>query len=345
VQSKFKVLIVTFTLTFYFALCTFTLAQSARRFTPYLDALPIFDAIREDLLPPDLRDRTPAEREALWSDWIRGHDAAIRARVQPSDSSIFIDFGVEQALDAMKIAGAPRAGSIRRVAIVGPGLDTSGKRNGDELYPEQTIQPFALIDTLLRLDLAEADRLELVAFDVSPRVLQHVEAARTRARAGTAYTVVAPRNADQPWTPDLAEYWERLGNWIGDTAPLMPAAPPSVGRFEVRAIAIRPPVVASVTPIDLNIVTERLAVDQAPFDLIVATNVLSAYGVFDQLLAAANLADMLRAGGFLLTNTAIVELPENPLISAGRTDVSYVHTAGTGPMGDRMTWYRRSTSR
>ena len=93
-----------------------------------------------------------------------------RERGLSTDTSVFIDFGIEQALDAMKVAGALRAGSVRRVAIVGPGLDFTDKLEGYDFYPEQTIQPFALIDSLLRLELADSADLNVAAFDVSPGV-------------------------------------------------------------------------------------------------------------------------------------------------------------------------------
>lgn len=263
-----------------------------------------------------------------------------RERGLSSDTSIFTDFGVEQALDAMKVAGALRAGSVRRVAIVGPGLDVIDKLDGYDFYPEQSLQPFALIDSLLRFELAEAARLEVVAFDVSARVVQHLEAARTRARAGASYSVVLPRNVGRPWSPELVDYWARLGNWIGEPAARAPVAPPNAGRVDVRAVAVRPSVVASVTPFDLNVVTERAAPPGAPFDLIVATNVLIYYDVFDQSVAIANIGAMLRPGGVLLTNTRIIELPESPLASLGRLDVGYMTLPGIGQTGDRFTWYR-----
>ena len=345
-KSKVQVVVATSILTLLVVLCTLARgapAQAARAFIPYADARPIFDAVRADLLPPDLRDLAPAEREARWPAWIVRHDAAIRA-VQPAtvlaDTSIFIDFGIEQALDTMKAAGALRAGSVRRVAIVGPGLDSTGKLDGRDFYPEQTIRPFAVTDSLLRLELAEPDRLEVVALDISAPVLQHLEGARARARAGTPYTVVLPRNTGLPWSPELVDYWGRLGNWIGE-ATRAPAVSPNAGPLDVRAIAVRPPVVVSVTPVDLNIVTERLAVQAAPFDLIVATNILLSYDVVDQSLAVANIADMLRAGGFLLIDNRIVELPGSPLTGAGQADVGYMTQAGTGQTGDRFTWYRR----
>jgi hypothetical protein len=42
-------------------------------------------------------------------------------------------------------------GALRKVAVIGPGLDFTDKAAGQDFYPEQTIQPFTLIDLPLRL--------------------------------------------------------------------------------------------------------------------------------------------------------------------------------------------------
>ena len=61
---------------------------------------------------------------------------------------------------------------------------------------------------------------------------------------------------------------------------------------------------------------ERLNLDRlnpsrtaAPFDLIVATNVLVYYTPFEQALALSNIAAMLRPGGYLLTNYRMAPVP------------------------------------
>jgi hypothetical protein len=64
-------------------------------------------------------------------------------------------------------------------------------------------------------------------------------------------------------------------------------------------------------PPDLNIVLERLnqVSGQAPFDLIVATNVLVYYDALDQALALSNISHMLKPGGSFLTNYAVSPAP------------------------------------
>src|SRR5262249_26942928 len=58
----------------------------------------------------------------------------------------------------------------------------------------------------------------------------------------------------------------------------------------------RPDVAAALAAEDLNIVVQRLEHDEG-FDVILATNVLVYYDRFEQALALANIASMLRPGG------------------------------------------------
>jgi 2-polyprenyl-3-methyl-5-hydroxy-6-metoxy-1,4-benzoquinol methylase len=112
------------------------------------------------------------------------------------------------------------------------------------------------------------------------------------------------------------------------------AAPQDV---DVRAVNIRPAVVTSITPIDLDIVIERLdpLAASEQFDLIVATNVFVYYSRFEQALAATNIARMLRPGGVLLSNTDVFTLP--PMRSA----VGYLDVAYSGRQADHIFSYQR----
>ena len=88
-------------------------------------------------------------------------------------------------------------------------------------------------------------------------------------------------------------------------------------------------------PLDLNIVVQRS--DTHRFDLVVATNVFVYYDVLEQVLALSNVRAMLKPGGFLLSNNALLELPSSRMRSAGYVTVEYSDTRDDG---DHIVWYR-----
>jgi len=260
-----------------------------------------------------------------------------RTRGLSSDTSIRPDFAIDRAIERLVSMGLIKAASIRRVGVIGPGLDVTDKAEGYDFYPPQTTQPFSVIDSLRRLGVARTNDLRLTTLDVSPRVNRHLEAARERASRGESYVVVLPRDRESRWRPELIGFWKNFGSRIGENATRSPSPPAGV---DVRTVRIRPDVVSSIDARDLNIVLERLAplADEDRFDLIVATNMLVYYTVFEQSLALANIASMLRPGGFLLSNNVLVELPTTPLRAIGDNKVIYSDSLDDS---DDIVWYRR----
>jgi len=257
------------------------------------------------------------------------------------DTGIIPDFTIEQTLRDLKQRGVLREGAAARAAVIGPGLDFIDKNEDSayDYYPEQTIQPFALSDSLLRLKLAKPSQLSVSILDISARVLDHVRRARERARRRTGYDLQLPRDTARPWPPDLIAYWRSFGDQVGDSIPPIP--PPAFFHgLETRAVRIRPDVVLALEPVDLNIVLERL--DLPPedrFDLIVATNIFVYYDPFEQALALENAAAMLKPGGLLLTNDRLPETPGGSAHLAGVTLVPLPVPGGGA--GQPMGWYRR----
>jgi hypothetical protein len=258
-----------------------------------------------------------------------------------SDTSILSSFGIEQALKSIAASGRLGPASVRRVAIIGPGLDFVDKRDGYDFYPLQTIQPFAVQDALIRHRLAMPGNLRVTTLDLSPRINQHLQSAHERARDGRAYTLQLPRDRDVSWTAELIAYWQQFGEFVGTA--VRPIAPPEARGPDMRAVHVRPEMVTAIEPRDLNIILQRfnrLADDQR-FDLIVATDMFLYYDVFEQSLALANVASMLRPQGLLLSNTGLVELPGIDVSGVGHTDVLYQ----TLPeVGDRLYTYQRGGS-
>ncbi len=260
-----------------------------------------------------------------------------RDRGLSSDTSLMPNFAIERSLASMKSKGLLAAGSVRRVAIIGPGLDFTDKQDGYDFYPQQTIQPFAVIDSLLRLGLARTGDLRLTTLDLSTRINEHLKHARSRAAQGQSYNVQLPR--DLQWKPELVDYWSKFGDHIGVSATPV-AVPQVLGDIKVRAVKIRPAVVSLISPQDLNIVLQRFDLPAGEqYDLVIATNILVYYDVFEQSLALANVEHMLRPGGFLLSNNALLELPSSGVHSVDYETVVYSDRANDG---DHIVWYQRA---
>jgi hypothetical protein len=81
--------------------------------------------------------------------------------------------------------------------VIGPGLNFTDKQSGYDYYPQQTIQPFAVYDSLARLGLGTLSGLGITVFDISSRVLEHLQRARERAQKGTAYAIQLPRDPSE----------------------------------------------------------------------------------------------------------------------------------------------------
>jgi hypothetical protein len=265
----------------------------------------------------------------------------LRDRGVSLDTGIFPNFSIEQAMRDLKDRGVLRQGQVARAAVIGPGLDFSDKNEeySYDYYPRQTLQPFALYDSLLRLGLARGNAVSMTILDISSRVIDHIQRARERAKKNTGYVIQLQREVARPWPPDLIGYWRSLGDQVGaEVAPIRPPAifqPVTGGQgLETRAVRIRPEVVLACDPVDLNIVLERINLAEADrFDLMVGTNIFIYYDAFERSLALENAGAMLKHGGLLLTNDRLPEVPGGSMRQAGLTDVQYNH--------DSVGWYRK----
>ena len=255
------------------------------------------------------------------------------------DTSLLPNYAIEKSLAEMLKRGLLKSKSVVRIAIVGPGLDFVDKDEGYDFYPQQSIQPFAVMDSLVRLGLSRPATLEVTTFDISQRVNEHLAYAREQAGRGFGYVVQLPRDPHEAWSPDALRYWRTVGAAAGVAAN--PVAPPaSAGDVRVRAVRIRPEFVQRLRPVDMNIVYQRLELaPEERFDLIIATNILVYYDTFEQSLALANLQRMLKPGGFLLTNDILLELPSSRMKSVDYVSVPYSDRAAHG---DRIVWYRHT---
>lgn len=258
-----------------------------------------------------------------------------------TDTNLYPDYMLQVHLRHMIEQGLLKPGSIHRVAIVGPGLDFVNKNSGSDFYPPQTTQPFAVIDTLARLNLADPATVEVTTFDISSRVNKHLARSRAQALAGKWYTIQLLSSPSDQWSKDFKtgflEYWQKLGNDIGKPAPKIPV-PQAASDIWNRAVAVRPDVVLRVTPVDMNVVFQTVTMPpDKQFDLVIGTNIFVYYGSLEQSLARANLGTMIKPGGFLISNDSLPDtapsilsnsLKSTFMVTSSDTEFMYTYARG-----------------
>jgi hypothetical protein len=258
-----------------------------------------------------------------------------RTRGLSTDTSILVDYAVNQTLQNMRNEGLLRQGSVRRIGIVGPGLDLIDKQGGYDLHPPQMLQPFMLIDSLLELQLAQPESLTVSTFDVSHRVTQHIQRAVKRAHNDHSYSLHLVLDDEWKWSPEAVSYWKTCGNQVGKLVESSSLS--DLNGVVTRKLQVDPNWVKSISPFDLNIVYQRLVLaEEEKFDLLIATNILCYYGPFEQSLAMQNAASMLRSRGILLTTEV---LPKNKDLDLHAIGSTYVVTSES--KGFSIVWYQK----
>ncbi len=237
------------------------------------------------------------------------------------DTSLLPSFAIEDTLRALIAKRALDPGRIRRIAVIGPGLDFADKRDGYDFYPLQTLQPFALME-------AAGGSADVAAYDLNPAVLAHIRTLRK------PYTIQLPRERSAGWSEAAVRYWEHFGDRVGNPATPL-AVPATVPGLKLRAVAIRPEFTARLSARDLNIVAQT---EDETYDLVVATNVLVYYNRLEQVLAMASIARIMNPGAVFLANQVLPAQRPVSLDYLGRRSVSY-HASGA--FGDDIVVYRK----
>lgn len=198
-------------------------------------------------------------------------------RGHSTDSGAAANYAVYAALSALREREPARR--IRRVLIIGPGMEIAPRTALDDEHPPQSLQPYLTADTLIRVGLSRIDDLSIDCADVNPRVVRHIRgftqsSRRLRIEAG---------EGDTEWNA----FFRAAGNAIGRRLP---------GNWaEVSARAA-----ARVTAFEMNVLTERP--NSAQYDLVIATNVLLYCNREELGLAFANIAASLAPSGHLIHN-------------------------------------------
>lgn len=219
-----------------------------------------------------------------------------RTRGLSTDTAVEAGYLVHLGLGVTKALDSDRR--IRRVLIVGPGLDLAPRTALHEDGPPESYQPWAVIDALVSLGLSRLDDLEVVAADINPRVVAHL---RRAAAAPPALSLVSEIRDSETvtLTPEFREYFAQLGKGIGEANS--PARVTSSNGHLRKTVKVGASAAQALHAVRLDIVTGHLA---SQFDLVIATNILPYFDDAELSLAMANIAAMIAPGGVFLHNEA-----------------------------------------
>jgi hypothetical protein len=266
----------------------------------------------------------------------KARSAVYRERGLSSDTSLKPNFAIEKAIKELKEKGLLNI--VQRVAIVGPGLDFTDKDQGYDFYPPQSIQPFAVIDSLLKLKLAVNAKLKIDTYDLSPKVNSHIAGFAERFKKNQTYQIQLPLLSETNWSGDFVNYWSSFGNFVGkQTAPI--SVPSNLKELKLRAVQINSEYLSKIKPFDTNIVVQSpQLLERDKYDLIIGTNIFVYYGEFEKALIMKNVEKMLRKGGIFLSNDALTEIPTTNVHKIGQTETFY---SDKKIDGDLVIWYQK----
>ena len=106
-----------------------------------------------------------------------------------------------------------------------------------------------------------------------------------------------------------------------------------------RAISVNPSIVKRVTPVDMNVVFQTVSLPaDKQFDLVIGTNIFVYYDSLDQSLARANIGNMVKPGGYLISNESLPDKAPSNLTNSLKTTVTITNEP---PLTDYMFTYAR----
>lgn len=252
-----------------------------------------------------------------------------------TDTAVEAGYAVQIGLGVLK--GLDPSRRIRRVLIVGPGIDIAPRTGMLEVGPPESYQPWAVIDALIRLGLSSPDDLEVVGADINPRVVDRLRAAHDDPPVLRLVSGVGESDG-LTFSREYREYFDALGTAIG--TPRRGIGAP--GHLS-KTVAVSAKAAAPLRAVPLNVVTERLDGDR--FDLVVATNILPYFDRVELMLAMGNVASMLATGGAFLHNDPRAEVQEDAaaagLAPEQLRQVIIANVNGAPPLADTIVLHRR----
>jgi len=221
----------------------------------------------------------------------------------------------------------------KRVLIIGPGLDFSHPELGEEI-PQQSYEPFAILDILLKSKRSDFTNLQIDLFDISPRVVRHWDGLLQSADRGNTYTlnVVSGAAMLRGGNQESSEITTAYVNQFGDSLPGVTSTvstktsrrpvPRTLDSYSVsvRSLNIAPAVVKKFHPFQGDLTTTdiaKIAVENGgKYDLIFCFNTMEYLNESERALAGINIREALANNGAFITDnrfeTDSGERPQQP---------------------------------
>jgi hypothetical protein len=278
--------------------------------------------------------------------------ALYRTRGLSTDTAVEAGYLVSVGLGILKALEPTRR--IRRVLIVGPGLDLAPRTGLVEAGPPESYQPWAVIDALITLGLASTGDLDVVGADINPRVVAHLRRSHDTPPSLALVSGLA-ESETVTFSREFREYFGTLGRTVATDS----RATDSHGSTRIRGygtsrdreghlsktVTVSRTAARTLSAETLDVVTERLT--GPPFDLVVATNILPYFDDRELTLALTNVAGMLAPGGAFVHNETRPQM--NSLTAAlgvpfeqSRQAVIATVRGARGPLVDNVFLHRKN---
>jgi len=297
--------------------------------------------------------------DGLYADYVRiarflykkefesgGSAAAVAAlyhtRPHSSDTGLEAGFGVYLGLGTLHALEPERR--IRRVLIVGPGLDFAPRTDLIDSVAPQSYQPFAVADALLALSIGSDAELTIDSVDINPRVVNFIERVAREPLVLHLFTGIGD-TAERPLSLDYRDYLGAVGRAIGRRAD--PPAGVAPDRRYLRSVRVNDSIRHAMRAERLNIVTARF-VDRQAYDLVVITNVLTYVDDRQLALALCNIAAMLGPGGYLLHNESragLVEIAAAAQLPTVQMRTAVIAGSSPHPLYDTIWLHQKTRTR
>src|SRR5262245_6778790 len=163
-------------------------------------------------LPRLLEEQYARAMRSLYEKEFAAAGDAYQRRGLSTDTSVEAGYVVYLGLASLHALEPARR--VRRVLVVGPGLDLAPRTGLVTAGDPQSVQPFTVIDALVAVGMADRAALHVRALDINPRVADWIARARGTPLRLSLISSVAERDSVR-FSDDYREYFAKIGRAVG----------------------------------------------------------------------------------------------------------------------------------